>query len=175
MASPTASAVRAMKKIGDAARVVDAGLDQPAGATPSCLVVACRNSAWSCIRAVAAPPSGSNSATSASARCRRSRSADDARRAPLDRAAHAHDRHQRRRRACPAARNTSSTSIMLLRRRTIQRRWRMLIHASDPEIHHAVHDEIADAHPAAGNAKHDLGHVLCQTLRVEVGRPGTGR
>src|SRR5215831_3600396 len=41
---------------------------------------------------------------------------------------------------------------------------------SDPEIDHLEHDEIADAHPGAGDRERGLGDVLVPDAGVEIGR-----
>src|SRR5581483_5880081 len=70
------------------------------------------------------------------------------------------------------ARNTSSASIMLeLSPNTSSSRSVIAgMAGSDPEIHHAKHDQIADSHPAAGEHQGLLGDVLMPDAGVEIGR-----
>src|SRR6478672_9232884 len=42
------------------------------------------------------------------------------------------------------------------------------VHRSNPEVDHAVHNEIADAHPAPCQRKADLGQILIPDTGVEI-------
>src|SRR3569623_1926119 len=68
----------------------------------------------------------------------------------------------------PDARKTSSMISMLFESLNDPAKLANIWLMSDPEIHHEVHDEIADAHPATGKPEADLGHALLPDAAVEI-------
>src|SRR5437763_15130341 len=63
--------------------------------------------------------------------------------------------------------NTSRLSIRLSSN-TPSRRSKIAPMLSDPEIHHAVHHEIADAHPQAGKPESDFGDLMVPYAAVKI-------
>ena len=122
-----------------------------AGAAASCSCRRGSNSAWWCARSGAAPPSCRTAPASACRRRRIERIAGDARRAAPHRAAHAQRGHQPGRPAwrpertpAPSTRRPACSSSSVSSRSPSV----IVDLGSDLEVDHAIHDEIADQHPA---------------------------